>query len=500
MKTASRIPLLVALLAFGVSLLISWAALDRIPHVTDEVSYLFQGRLLASGRVCPDPPPVSVLFAMENVIRRPGTWCSLYPPGWPLLLAIGWLVGAPWLMSPLLLGLSVVGVWVLGRKLFDARVGVLAAVALAASPFALVMGAGFMSHTASLCAVVWCMAALAGGAESARPKVLLAAGLLGGYAFLIRPYTAVVLLAPFVLWCLFRLRRDRRWLPALGWMALGALPCVVGFLLYNQAAFGHPLTTGYQAYNESRFGQVESMALSPAEALRRNLPWYLENLGRALWGWPWPSFLIFLPLLWPRPGRGRDALLFLCAAGLVLAYCGYYWRDVIYAGPRFAFEALGPLSVLAARALLTLVEGLDHLLGPGRRTLRLAILGLGAVVLLVFPLGRRLPEQILHHSGWYLAVSAEPLRKAAEAGVGPDALVFVSGTPWCYSGFFLENAIPPQEGRRVYVRDIPPLRGAALKAYGRPEVWLARVIVEIPDRVNAPDIARPVEVSWRRLR
>lgn len=482
------------------SLLISWAALDLIPHVTDEVSYLFQARLLASGRVCLDPPPVSVLFAMENVIRRPGIWCSLYPPGWPLLLALGWLAGAPWLMSPLLLGASVLGVWTLGRKLFDEKVGFLAAVALAASPFALMMGAGFMSHTASLCAVVWCMAALAEGARSSRPRLLLAAGFLGGYAFLIRPYTAVALLAPFVFCSLLLLRRDRRWLPALGWMALGALPCAAGFLLYNQAAFGHPLTTGYAVYNESRFGQVESMALSPAEAMRRNLPWYLENLDRSLWGWPWPAFLVFLPLLWPRPGWGRDALLFLCAASLVLAYCAYYWRDVIYGGPRFAFEALGPLAVLASRSLLRLAEGLDRLLGPGRRPLRLALLGLGAAVLLLFPLGRRLPEQILRHSGWYQAVSAEPLRKAAQAGVGEDALVFVSGSVLCYSGFFLGNAIPPQAGRRVYVRDIPPLRGAALQAYGRSEVWMARVVVEISGRDDPPIVVRPVEVSWRRLR
>jgi hypothetical protein len=127
------------------------------------------------------------------------------------------------------------------------------------------------------------------------------------------------------------------------------------------------------------------------------------------------------------------------------------------------------------------------------------VVGAGSAVLLFFPLGRRLPAQMIRQSQWYLAVSGEPLRRAAEAGVGRQALVFVSGTPWCYSALFLANDFPLTAGR-VFVRDIPPLRSAALRAFPRPEVWQARVVVDIPDPENAPDIARPVELSWTRLR
>jgi hypothetical protein len=178
-------------------------------------------------------------------------------------------------------------------------------------------------------------------------------------------------------------------------------------------------------------------------------------------------------------------MLAVCAVSLLVGHSFYYYADVIYSGPRFAFEALGPLAVLAARALLTF------------ETPRLVSI-LGAALLLVFPLGRRLPEQVVHHGQWYLAQSAEPLRRMAEAGVGPDALVFVSGTPFVYSSFFLENALPPQEGRRVYVRDIPPLREEALRVYGRREVWQVWIDLEIPP--GQPDIAVPREISWRRIR
>lgn len=492
--------LLLALFAAGTSLLISSAVLDRIPHVTDGVSYAFQGKIFAAGRLFLAPPPAPALFAHENIVLDAGRWCSLYPPGWPLLLALGWRIGAPWIVDPLLLGLSVAGIWRLGRALFDSATGLLAAVALAVSPFALIMSAGFLAHGPALCAGVWCLVFLVEGIEEERRGRLAMAGLLGGFMVLIRPFTAVALLGPAVVWGLVRRRKDFR---AVGWMALGALPCAAAFLLYDRAVFGGALTTGYQAYDAARFGSVEGMAVAPAEAFARNLPWYLSNLNRCLWGFPWPDLLVFLPLLWPRPGRGRDAMLASCAACLVLGHCFYYYRDVIYSGPRFAFEALGPFSILAARSLLSVHAGLGALLErvrpEPRRILRLAVAGAGSAILLFFPLGRRLPAQMVRHSQWYLAVSGEPLRRMAAAGVGRDALVFVSGTPWCYSSLFLANDFPLPAGR-VLVRDIPPLRGAALRAYPRPEVWQARVVVDIPDPENAPDIARPVEVSWTRLR
>lgn len=536
--------LAVAALAAGaaaLALLIAWFVLGLVPHVTDSISYLFQGRILASGRLYEPPPPVPALFAHENVILDATRWCSLYPPGWPLLLALGWLAHAPWLMSPLLLALAIVGVWLAGRRLYDPATGLLAAAALACSPFALLMAADAMAHVPALCAAAWCLAMLAGAAEGGepRPRRLVAAGLLGGVALLIRPLTAISLLAPAVAWCAIRAGR-RRWLAGLGWMAIGAAPCLAALAAYNTAVFGGPLVSGYALYAPARFARAGG-ALAPASvALLRSLPWYLGHLNRSLWGFPWGDLTLVAPLLLARPRRAADAMLAACAASLVLAHCFYYYGDVIYSGPRFAFESLAPLSLLVARSLRTLAgwfaAGLRRLGWPERparpdalaspeptggpeppqrrrhplrwrfpqagtrRALRLAAAGAAGCLLLYFPLGRRLPRQMLHHAQWYLAVSAEPLRAAARAGLGPDALVFVAGTPWCYSAFFLANDPRPETGRRVFVRDLPPLRAAALAAYPRPEVWAAQVEVVIPDPRANPDVARPTRLSWQRLR
>ena len=500
---------LLALFAGGLALAIAWTVLDGIPHVSDGVSYFFQGKIFASGRLWLEPPAVPGLFEHENVILKDGRWCSLYPPGWPLLLALGWLLGAPWVLNPILLAVSVVGVWRLGRALFDPATGVLAAAALAVSPFALMMGAGDLAHVPALCASVWCLAFLvegASGSGSGGANRLVLAGLLGGYAFLTRPFTAVALLAPAVLWGLWRLRGEGRLLPGVGRMAAGAAPSLALFLLYDWAVFGHPLTTGYQVYDPNRFGAVEQASLPLSWILSDRLPWYLRNLNRCLWGFPWPDLLTFLPLLWPRPGRSRDAMLAVCAVALVAGHLPYYWADVIYSGPRFAFEALGPLAVLAARSLLTVAEGGKLLLDripervpeSGRRSLRLAAAGLGGLLLLSFPLRGRLPQQIVHHGQWYLGQSAEPLRRAAAAGVGPNALVFVSGVPFAYSSFYLENEIPLASGGRIYVRDVAQLREAGMKAYPRREVWQAWVVLKILP--EARDLTLPTELEWIRIR
>ncbi len=554
-----------ALAAGALALFIASSVLERVPHVTDSISYLFQGRILAAGRLYETPPPVPPLFAHENVLCTATRWCSIYPPGWPLLLAIGWRVHAPWLMCPLLLALAVVATWLAARRLYDSPTGMVAAAALACSPFALLMAADSMAHVPELCASMGCLAALAAvcgparAAPAAERRHLAIAGLLAGLALLIRPATAAALLAPALAWSGIVLARRRR-LGDLAWLALGAAPALAAAAVYNTVVFGGPLASGYALYEPGRFGHGGGATLVPlSTALLHNLPWYLQHLNRSLWGFPWGDLAFLLPLLWIRPRRSADLMLVLCAASLVLAYSFYYYGDVIYSGPRLVFEALGPLALLTARSLIALygwlsaalaavvrlarrppspppagaarsagdppdAPGAGHLpaLPPGitahhagapplagsarhepakapglvRRVAATAALCL----LLYVPLGRRLPEQIVHHAQWYLAVSAAPLLAAGPAGLGPSALVFVAGTPWCYSTFFLANGLRPEQSGRVYVRDIPSLRAAALRAYPRTEVWLATVIVEIPAPRTDPDVARPVRISWQRMR
>ncbi|HYL05670.1 MAG TPA: hypothetical protein VE075_06500, partial [Thermoanaerobaculia bacterium] len=107
---------------------------------------------------------------------------------------------------------------------------------------------------------------IAAGSDAGRRRQrrrLVAAGLLGGCALLIRPLTAVTLLGPAVVWCVIALGRRRR-LAGLRWMALGAAPCLAALAAYDAAVFGGPLVSGYAAYEPQRFGQAGSAMASAA--------------------------------------------------------------------------------------------------------------------------------------------------------------------------------------------------------------------------------------------
>jgi hypothetical protein len=500
-----------SLFAASLSAFLARRVFDGIPHVVDGVSYAFQARIFASGRLYLPPPPVPKAFAAENVILTATRWCSKYPPGFPLVLALGELAGTPWLVNPLLFGLAVLGAFRLGRALYDDATGLLGAALLAVSPFGLLMGAGTMAHPMTLAASLWSLSFLAEAATSRRTGPAVAAGALGGAAFLARPFSALALLLPAVLWALWSRRRDA--IRAAGAMAAGFLPFLLVFLAVNAAVTGSPLRTPWGMYNPTEhFGGAGGESFPLTELFAKHLPWYLWDLDQAAWQWPWPAVVFLLPLPFASRPRGRDAVLLLSAASLLAGHAAYHYYDINHAGPRFAYEALGPLSLLVARGLLTLARfgsrALDSLkLG------KLAPLGAAAaaVLLALPPLGFRLPFLARRLSHAYHGQSAEPLRRAAEAGVGPDALVLVSGNvtgpgdgeaSFGYGSFFLHNSLDPVASRRVFARDFPELRSQLLAAYPRPEVWTVHVELErLPDDDPFLDDTWNLRtIDWRRLR
>ena len=379
-----RWSILVALAAGTTSALLCWKVLGLIPHVPDEVSYVFQGRIFAAAKLWLSPPSVPEAFAVEHIVMTPDRWCSIYPPGWPFLLAIGWLFHAPWLVNPVLLALSVIGVWKLGSILYDDRTGILGAIFFVVSPFVLLMGAGFMAHVPELCCIIWCFVLIAKNGDH---RTSFLAGLLGGFAFLIRPYTAIPLLLPALVWQpgLEKKKRTQTFFA----FSFGFLPFLLLFLVYNQLVFGGPFRTGYDLdpfWPSTHFSVREFL---------KNLSWYVETSSKYLWGWPFPDLLIFLPLLRPRIQWQKDLMLAACCMSLLGAYCFFSYHDIVYAGPRFLFEMMGFLSLLVVRSILSIYDLV--------RNYRIATVALKVIVLflIVFPLMIRLPYQIQYHSQIY---------------------------------------------------------------------------------------------------
>ncbi len=126
------------------------AVLDGIPHVQDEVSYLFQGKIFALLHFWVPEPPAPEFFQSGFIERLDGRWFSKYPPGYPLLLVPALWAGVPWLVNALSSGVSLALIYLSGLKMFGKHTAAWAAITGLVSPWVLFMSASYMSHPTTM--------------------------------------------------------------------------------------------------------------------------------------------------------------------------------------------------------------------------------------------------------------------------------------------------------------------------------------------------------------
>ncbi len=365
------LPWLLAAFAFGASALFAWRALDRVPHVPDEVAYLFQAQCLAAGSLVAPIPAVPEAFEVYLVDFAGGGMFGVTNPGWPFVLALGALVGLEWLVNPLLGALAVLCAHAFVRRVADRGSAHAVALLLAASPWFLWLSASFMTHalTLALCAGGWLLVA------QRRPQAAFLGGAALGALCLVRPLEGVVVGALTGVWTLCR-RDDGERRSPLAHVPLYALGCIAGaslLLLYNAAlggdAFAFPINAyldriWYPGANALGFGP--NVGNPPGWHVQDPLPGHgvwdalynanqnLYNLNFELFGWCSGSLVLgAVHLLAGRWSRlDRAALAFVAA--IVAANVPYWFSGGSDYGARYWYLVILPLAWLSLRGLGTL--------------------------------------------------------------------------------------------------------------------------------------------------
>jgi hypothetical protein len=185
------------------SALVSDRVFERLPHLEDELAYLFQAKTYAGGHLTVDSPQPRRAYWQPFVVDYQPTSqrFSKYTPGWPALLTLGVLMNQPWVINAFLAGLTVALVYRLGREIFSPDTGLIAAALTAFSPMMLLLNGTLMGHTAALFAATlfyygyWRI-------ERGRHTLCwgMIAGLALGLIVATRPLTAIGIAAPFVVW------------------------------------------------------------------------------------------------------------------------------------------------------------------------------------------------------------------------------------------------------------------------------------------------------------
>ncbi len=393
------------------------------PRSVDGFAQLFHARILLAGRLWLEPPLELANFGTLHMVLGPERWYSQYPPGQPILLAVGLLLGLWWIVQPLLGVILVVATYRVARWMADETTAKLTAWLMVVSPFVVAMTASELNHVPA--------AALGMGAAAAAtlldrrrwPGWALAAGASLGLMVAFRPLDAVAAALPVAAVTLLMARRR---LGALALIGVGGVAGTLPTLWFNAQTTGSWSQFGYGqlwgsgialGFHDTPWG----VPLTPLRAVAQT-GLDLHQVNMYLFDLPVPVLLVIATgfVLGWRQTKRRDVVPFAGVLALMGLLFFYFHRDVFY-GPRLLFSIVPWFVLLFARAIVLMRRwGPPTASGTPR--------GMVLVTAVVLALGAGLvaiaPSRMAAYRASTPMLSLHPARDAARAGIH-DALVLI---------------------------------------------------------------------------
>ena len=432
---------------------------DHLPHVTDSIVQIFHGKIFALGRLVAPVPPLRDFFDFNPLmIWRTDRWYSVFPPGHSLLMMLGVLINSPWIINPSLGTFSVILIYFLGVEIYDQRTGRLASLFGAFSPFLFVMSSGFMNHGSGLFYTTIFLLFFARTVKYQRLWAAVFSGVSLGLLINVRPYTALAIALPFIVYSVILLVGNfRRYFLQLLLLATTTLFFIGLLFTYNNLTNGSPTLFGYVAqfgkshnpgFNPKTDGKT---AHTPKKGLRTTLK-DLNFLNLRLAGWPIPPLLFVCLLFCSGYQNYWDYLLISLFFSLVLAHF-FYWYDVGDSlSPRFLYESCSALLILVARGVICLPYLLPKSLKMEsvKRQLKLST-SITLLLCVVFMVTCRISTIITYYASDHFYPHIQPaLLKTIKRYRLQDAIVFVE--PYFYRSVFSANE-PLLDGHVIYAQD-----------------------------------------------
>jgi hypothetical protein len=259
------------------------------PRALDAPVYFLQGRALSHGHwTWTAAEPTASFHANELLLTAPDRLAGIFPPGFPILLASGFLVGAPMVVGPVLAAILVIATWWLARELAisagesQARAEGVARVAAGLSIVCAALRyhtADTLPHGAAAVALATAFAASLRGCRTDPTGVGGAVASFGVSGFALGALVATQPrsgLAIGVVVIALASRNPRR-ATALASTAAAAVPGVVVLLMANHAAVGRAFVSPAAVYfafagaprgSAAMGGSVGAMALRALERAR----------------------------------------------------------------------------------------------------------------------------------------------------------------------------------------------------------------------------------------
>ncbi len=336
---------------------------DHGHTIPDESAYLFQARLFASGHLKAAPMPGATASVrttppeiyFEHHIHTLRGWFAKYPPGWPFALSIGYLLGCPWLVNPVLGVLLLLLVNHVASH-WGPSTSNLAVLVVAGSAYTMLYSVGFLSHAFSAVVALASLAAVIRAVHQQRLSALAVCFSLVVIGTVIRPYTGAVIALLCTVYTVHGfLHRSTLRLRAFAVVGVAGLLSVSLVLLVNRIYTGDFLISPY-AY--ARGGaSVRELTMDPsiiasnllhawrwsfADTLCTSFPFVFLAAGYACWR--------------EREFRREAVVLSLLFPMLVVAYIFQRDGSASFDGERYYYEGYAALCIAGARGFLLFIS------------------------------------------------------------------------------------------------------------------------------------------------
>jgi hypothetical protein len=467
------------------------------PGIHDEFSYLLMGDTFAHGRLANPPHPLWRSFETFHVLWFP-TYASKYPPAQGLVLALGQLLGNPWigvLLSAAAMAAAFVWMlqaWIPARWAFLA--GVLAALRLCVASYWINSYWG-----GAVAAIGGALVLGAFGRMKRRPSLLMGIFLGLGVAILFnsRPYESFFFFLPVAmailvwLWREFPQVETRRAALRLVVIPAGVILLFAGgwMAYYNWRVTGHATLPPYaydarlhdrasmfvwqtpkppihydNAEMETFYNQYERLAYDRSWATIKSV--FADKWEHCSLAFLWPACWVLVPGVFFLYRDRRFRLLLITLLAVLLGYCLVVWP-----GPHYIAPA-------AAILFATLVQSIRHL-----RTMRIfgrpigAALSRAILLALVVDVSLLVAQRLGDSQGWGgwgLSDRADLLHDL-ESAPGKHVVLVRYGPDHSVHEEWVFNAADIDASKVIWARDIPgEINDQLFRYYTDRTIWLAQ--------------------------
>ncbi len=464
------------------AIVLSVLSYERHPHIPDEVVHLYQARYFAKGMLTMPAPPVPDAFALNLMTYEENRWYSPVPPGWPAMLTLGVKFGVPWLINPMLAGLSMVLIFIFIQEIYDLRTARMVLLLLCFSPWYVFMAMNFMAHTFCLTCAMSAAIAIAWAKKTGKAMWGWMGGCFIGMVSLIRPLEGVIVAGLLGLWAI-GLGGRRLKISGIAFLLLGTLIVGSAGLYYNNLLTGHPSRFPLMAYFDKYYGPgVNDLGFGP----NRGLNWAIDpfpghspldalinailnifSLNVELFGWSAGSLILVAIMLFSGRMRRSDYLMLTVIIAVIGVHSFYWFSGGPDFGARYWYLVIVPCIVLTVRAIRFLAEQFESVSVSGTMVMT-GVLSICLLALLNF-FSRRGIDKYHHYRGM-----RPDVHYLAEKYSFGRSLVLIRGNQnQDYASAATYNPVDLQAPVPIYAWDRnPETRAKVLRFFQDRQIWI----------------------------